>query len=108
MSAFAAQYQFAASFTVFLVALAGVALVALRGAPRTDPGGPRIAVALGFVGIGAAAFLQGSLLFEDRSAPPLLALRVLGVGAVLLGSLAWRGSALSRTLLWSGCAALVG
>ena len=108
MSAFAAQYQFATSFTVFLVALAGLALVALRGAPLTAPGGPRIAVALGFAGIGAAAFLQGSLIFEDRAAPPLLALRIAGVAAVLLGSLAWRGSALSRTLLWAGCAALVG
>src|SRR5687767_10348808 len=108
MSAFAAQYQFAAAFTVFLVALAGLALVALRGAPLTRPGWPRVAVGLGFAGIGAAAFLQGSLLFEDRAAPPLLALRVAGVAGVVAGSLAWRGSALSRTLLWAGCAALVG
>ena len=108
MSAFAAQYQFATAFTVFLVALAGLALVALRGAPLTRPGAPRVAAALGFAGIGAAAFLQGSLLFEDRAAPPLLALRTAGVAGVLLGSLAWRGSGLSRSLLWAGGAALVG
>ena len=107
MSAFAAQYQFAAAFTVFLVALAGLALVALRGAPLTRSGGPRVAAGLGFAGIGAAAFLQGSLLFEDRAAPPLLALGVAGVAGVVVGSLAWRGSPLSRTLLWAGCAALV-
>ena len=108
MSAFAAQYQFAAAFTVFLVALAGLALVALRGAPLTRPGGPQVALALGFLGIGAAAFLQGSLLFEDRADPVLLGLRLAGVAGVLVGSLAWRATALSRTLLWLGCAALAG
>lgn len=108
MSAFAAQYQFAASFTVFLVALAGLALVGLRGAPLTRLGGARIALGLGFAGIAAAAFLQGSLLVEDRADPILLALRIGGVAGVVGGSLAWRGSALSRTLLWAGCAGLVG
>ena len=108
MSAFAAQYQFAAAFTVFLVALAGLALVALRGAPLTRPGAPQLALALGFLGIGTAAFLQGSLLFEDRADPVLLALRTGGVAGVVIGSLAWRATALSRTLLWLGCAALVG
>ena len=108
MSAFAAQYQFAAAFTVFLVALAGLALVGLRGAPLTRIGGARVALGLGFLGIGAAAFLQGSLLIEDRASPGLLGLRLVGVAGVLLGTLAWRASALSRTLLWIGCGALVG
>jgi PAS domain S-box-containing protein len=107
MSAFAAQYQFASAFTVFLVALAGLALVGLRGAPLTSLGGARIALGLGFAGIGAAAFLQGSLLLEDRADPVLLALRVAGVAGVVLGSLAWRASALSRSLLWAGCAGLL-
>ena len=107
MSAFAAQYQFAAAFTVFLVALAGLALVGLRGAPLTQLSGARVALGLGFAGIGAAAFLQGSLLLEDRASPGLLGLRLLGVAGVLLGTMAWRASALSRTLLWLGCGALV-
>ena len=107
MSAFAAQYQFAAAFTLFLVALAGLALVSLRGAPLTQARGARVALGLGFLGIGAAAFLQGSLLFEDRADPALLALRTGGVAGVVLGSLSWRASVLSRTLLWIGCAALV-
>ncbi|HUP86203.1 MAG TPA: ATP-binding protein [Acidimicrobiales bacterium] len=108
MSAFAAQYQFASAFTVFLVALAGLALVALRGAPLTEDRGAQLALALGFAGVGSAAFLQGSLLFEDRAAPVLLALRLAGLAGVVLGSLAWRGSALSRSLLWAGCTALLG
>ena len=104
MPAFSAQYQFAAEFIVFLVALAGLALVVLRGEPLTTRRGARLALAAGFVGIGASAFLQGSLLVADTQA--LAALRAAGVVAVVVGSLNWRGSALSRVLLWSGAGAL--
>lgn len=106
MPAFAAQYQFAASFTVFLVALAGFALVVLREALTTRPGA-RVALGAGFVGVGAGAFLQGSLLVADRDDPALLALRVAGFAALAIGSLQWRGSATSRALLWAGCAGLL-
>lgn len=105
MPAFAAQYQFAASFTVFLVALAGLALVVLREALTTRPGA-RLALGAGFVGIGTGAFLQGSLLVADRDDPALLGLRLAGVVAIAVGSLQWRGSALSRALLWTGAAGL--
>jgi PAS domain S-box-containing protein len=108
MPAFAAQYQFAAAFTVFLVVLAGLSLVGLRGEPLANERGPQIALGAGFLGVGAAAFLQGSLLLEDRADPTLVALRLAGVAGIVVGSLRWRGSPLSRVLLWGGCAALVG
>lgn len=107
MPAFDAQYQFAASFTVFLVALAGVALVALRADPLTTRRAARAGLALGFVGIGSAAFLRGSLLVEDPAAVLLLGLRVGGAACLVGGSLHWRGSTLSRTLLWLGTAGVV-
>jgi hypothetical protein len=103
--AFTAQYQFAASFTVFLVALAGLALVVLREA-LTTRAGARLALGAGFIALGTGAFLEGALLLDDEAwAPP--ALRIVGVLALLVGSAQWRGSATSRTLLWVGCAALV-
>jgi two-component system sensor histidine kinase VicK len=106
MPAFAAQYQFAASFTVFLVALAGLALVILREA-LTTRAGARLALGAGFVGIGTGAFLAGSLIVPDQADPALLALRVAGVGALIVGSVAWRGSPVSRTLLQSGAVGLL-
>src|SRR4051794_38124633 len=107
MPAFAAQYQFAAAFTVFLVALAGLALVALRGQPLTEGAGARVALAAGFVGVGTAAFLTGSLLVEDRAQPGVLGLVVAGVLGLVVGSFRWQGGTASRTLLWLGCAGLI-
>ncbi|HVF31554.1 MAG TPA: ATP-binding protein [Acidimicrobiales bacterium] len=105
MPAFTAQYQFAASFTVFLVALAGFALVVLREG-LTTRAGARLALGAGFVGLGTGAFLEGALLLDDE-AWALPALRVVGVLALYVGSGQWRGSDASRRLLWAGCAALV-
>ncbi len=105
MSAFAAQFQFAAAFTVFLVALAGLALVALRES-LTTRASARLALGAGFFAVGTGAFLQGSLLVADRDDPLLLGLRLAGVAALAIGGLPWRGSGLSRALLWIGCTAL--
>lgn len=104
MPAFAAQYQFAAAFIVFLVALAGVALVLLRGEPLTTRASARLALGAGFLGIATEAFLRGSLLVDAPGV--LLGVRTLGLASLIAGSLGWRGSALSRSLLWSGSAAL--
>ena len=106
MSAFASQYQFAAAFTVFLVALAGLALVVLRE-PLTTRAGARLALGAGFVALGTGAFLEGAILLEDEAWQPP-ALRVVGAFALLVGSAQWRGSKLSRSLLWAGAAALAG
>jgi PAS domain S-box-containing protein len=107
MPAFAAQYQFAAAFTVFLVALAGLALVILRAEPLTVRAGARTALAAGFLGVGAAAFLQGSLIVADHNDPLLAALRLAGAAGLLVGSAQWRGNVLSRALLWAGVAGLL-
>lgn len=105
MPAFAAQYQFAASFTVFLVALAGLALVVLRES-LTTRAGARLALAAGFVALGTGSFLHGTLLVPDRDEPALLGLRLAGVAALAIGGLAWRGRSVSRALLWAGCVGL--
>ncbi|MDQ3106538.1 MAG: hypothetical protein M3Q68_01875, partial [Actinomycetota bacterium] len=105
MSAFAAQFQFAAAFTVFLVALAGLALVVLRES-LTTRASARLALGAGFLAVGTGAFLPGSLLVADRDDPLLLVLRLAGVAALAVGGLPWRGSGLSRALLWTGCAGL--
>ena len=105
MPAFTAQYQFAAAFTVFLVSLAGLALVVLREA-LTTRAGARLALGAGFIALGTGAFLEGALLLDDEAwAPPVL--RVVGVLALVVGSAQWRGTARSRSLLWAGCVALV-
>lgn len=105
MPAFAAQYQFAAAFIVFLVALAGFALVLLRGEPIASRESARLSLGLGFLAIAAASFLRGSLLVEASDG--LLLVRAAGVAGVFFGSLNWRGSALSRSWLWGGSAALL-
>lgn len=105
MPAFAAQYQFAAAFIVFLVALAGFALVLLRGEPIASSHSTRLALGTGFLAIAAASFLRGSLLLEASDA--LLGLRAIGVAGVVAGSLNWRGSPMSRWWLWSGSGALL-
>ncbi len=107
MPAFAAQYQFAAAFIVFLVALAGLALVALRDTLTTG-NGARVALGAGFVSIGAGAFLEGSLLVADAADPRLLVLRVAGVVGLGVGTIPWRGPRTARLLVLAGAGALAG
>jgi PAS domain S-box-containing protein len=102
MSASAAQFQFAAEFVTFLAAAAGLALVLLRGELVARVLGARGALGVGFLALGAAAFLHGSRVVEEGDDPVLLTLRGAGVAAVALGSLSWNGGPTSRRLLWAG------
>ncbi|HEY2428419.1 MAG TPA: hypothetical protein VGI06_05785, partial [Acidimicrobiales bacterium] len=107
MISFAALGRFAAEFLVFLVAVGGLALVALRPELVSGRRGSRAVLAAGFSLIAVTGFLEGSLIVRDRSAPALVAARAVGVLAVALGSLRWAGGERSRRLLWIGLVATI-
>ena len=96
------QVQFAAEFALFLVALAGVALVALRTELLARSPGLRAALALGFVALGSTAFAHGSLIVERADTTGLVVLRAVGWAAVAAGVARWEGSAFSRRAAGAG------
>ncbi len=90
MPASAAQTQFAAEFALFLVALAGLALVALRAELLTASRWGRAALAMGFAGLTVTAFLHGSLLVPSLTSPEIVALRAAGMdGEAALAAGSW-------------------
>lgn len=102
MISFAALGRFAAEFSSFLVAVAGLALVGLRPELLSGRRSARGVLALGFGLIGLVAFLEGSLIVSHRSAPALVAARAVGIVAVAAGSRQWEGAGRSLRLLWLG------
>src|SRR5688500_6913054 len=96
------QVQFAAEFALFLVALAGLAMVALRTELLARSPGLRAALALGFVALGGTAFAHGSMIVEDADSTGLVVLRAIGWGAVAAGVARWEGSAFSRKAAGAG------
>jgi two-component system, OmpR family, phosphate regulon sensor histidine kinase PhoR len=102
VSAVEAQYQFAAEFALFLVALAGLSLVALRAELVTATAWARAALATGFAALGTAAFLHGSLIVQEADDVPVVALRAVGILLVGIGASRWTGTAASARLLWAG------
>lgn len=84
MNATSAQIAFAAEFTLFLAALAGLAVTVLRPSLLTTGPLPRFASSLGFICIGNAAFLHGALVYDDDGAALVVLLRL--VGLLLLGA----------------------
>ena len=86
MSATQAQVAFAAEFVLFLAALGGTSVLLLRPSLLVDGRLGRSAVAAGFVGIGAAAFLHGSLLQPDARAAAVLVPRVVGIALLVAGT----------------------
>ena len=101
MTSSAAQLDFAAQFVTFLAAAAGLALVALRGELMTREAWARFAMGAGFMLIGVAAFLAGSLVVEGDSTGILIA-QSAGIALAAAGTAPWHGSALGRRLMWSG------
>jgi PAS domain S-box-containing protein len=96
------QVQFAAEFALFLVALAGLALVALRSELLARSAGLRAALGLGFVALGSSAFVHGSLLVDRADSAGLVALRAVGWAAVAAAIARWEGSAFSRKAAAAG------
>jgi PAS domain S-box-containing protein len=97
-----AQFDFAAEFVTFLAAAAGLALVLLRGELLTRRPWARVTMGAGFLAAGVAAFLRGSLVFDEVESEFMLAVRAAGLIAIAAGSLAWTGSEGGRRLLWIG------
>ena len=109
MTTAAAQIQFAAEFVTFLVAAAGLALVVLRNDLTTNRPAERLALAIGFLATGCAAFGHGSLLLKGDSTGVVVGLRIAGIAGLAVGSIWWwRGGAVARRLMWLGLVVMVG
>jgi len=89
MTTEAAQLQFAAEFTLFVAAIAAVAVTALRPDLLTRRSLPRTLLVGGALAVAAAAFLHGSLLVDDADALPLVGLRSAGIAALAAGVAGW-------------------
>ena len=102
MGSSGAQLLFTAEFAIFLVALAGLALVLLR--PELVSRSPQASVVMGagFTLISLSGFLHGSLLVSGPHPSTVLALRGAGVLAVAVASLAWAAQSTARSWLWGG------
>ncbi|MDQ1372779.1 MAG: two-component system, OmpR family, sensor histidine kinase VicK [Actinomycetota bacterium] len=97
-----AQFHFAAEFVTFLAAASGLALVLLRGELLTRSTWGRYALGSGFLGVAAAAFLRGSLVFKQVDPDVFLVVRALGLIALAAGSLNWNAGEGERRTLWLG------
>ncbi|MDP1793367.1 MAG: hypothetical protein Q8K63_04435, partial [Acidimicrobiales bacterium] len=95
-----AQFTFAAEFVAFLAAAAGLAMALLRGGVVVRPAWARMPLGAGFGFMAGAAFLRGSLLIDTTDNAPVVALRLLGLLIVIVGSLAWDERGPARQLLW--------
>lgn len=105
MSASLAQYQFAAEFALYLVAVAGLALAALRTDVVTENKWARGALSFGFAALAGSAFIHGSLLRTNALDLLVVGPRAAGILLVAAGALAWRDRR-SRWVLLAGVMAI--
>lgn len=105
MSASEAQLAFAAEFVLFLAALAGAAVLLLQPGLLAPGRLARWTMTVGFVAVGVAAFLHGSLLEPDADAPAVLVTRLVGL-ALLAGSTFQRRASSALTAILVAAAAL--
>lgn len=108
MTTEAAQLQFAAEFTLFLSAVAAIAVTALRPDLLVRRVTPRVVFLVGAAALAVTAFLHGSLLIEDAADPGLLSLRAIGLLAVGVGVVAWDGVPSARVTASVGLVVLAG
>lgn len=87
MSVSSDQLQFAAEFVLFLAAASGLAVVALCGAQLNVKADGELALTVGFLALGASAFLNGSQLIEDGGSTVIVGVRTGGLVGVLVGCL---------------------
>ncbi len=86
MSAASAQLGFAAEFVLFLASVAGLGVV-VRAKLLAGERRGQVLLALGFIAVGVAAFLHGSLLQADPAAPGVVVTRLVGLALLGAGSL---------------------
>jgi PAS domain S-box-containing protein len=107
MSATGVQVRFAAEFALFLVSLAGVTFSLLRSDLLVTRPWARAASSLGFASLGAAALVAGGLIVDDPTAAPVVTLRLVGIGLLVIASLGWQSDRGGRELLRIGLVALI-
>jgi len=86
VSAASAQLGFAAEFVLFLAAVAGLGVV-VRAKLLAGERAGQLLLALGFIGLGLAAFIHGSLLVQTATAPTVIVPRLAGLVLLAAGSL---------------------
>ena len=92
MSATQAQVAFVAEFVLFLACLAGTAIVVLRPGLVFEDRRARALITSGFLAVGTAAFLHGSLVESDAASGWVVGPRLAGL-ALLLAASGIRGRA---------------
>ncbi len=102
VSTAAAQLRFATEFAIFLAAGAGLCLALLRPTLVMADARGRALMGAGFVAVGVAAFVHGSLLVPDDRSTGLLLLRSAGLVLLAVSSTRWTGAERSRRVLWLG------
>jgi PAS domain S-box-containing protein len=100
------QVRFAAEFALFLVSAAGAGFAFLRADLLVARTSRRAMVAVGFVGLAAAAYLRGASVLDDDAAA-VVGVRLGAVALLALASLGWRRGRGGRELLWLGLLALL-
>lgn len=106
MTTEAAQLQFAAEFTLFLAAVAAVAVTVLRPDLLFRHVAARSCFVVGSVSLAVAAFLHGSLLLDDPTDPVLVLARAVGIIGVGAALLRWEGPSEGRLLALTGVVTL--
>ena len=108
MTTEAAQLQFAAEFTLFIAAIAAIAVTALRPEVFGRRLLGRILLVGGAAALAGAAFLHGSLLVDDGAAPVLVGLQLGGIVALGAAVIAWKTPGGARSAAAAGVLALAG
>ena len=98
------QVQFAGEFVLFLVAMAGITMLVLRGDAVVHRGAARGILVAGFAALATTSFLHGSLLVADPNSGGLVMARTGGLAALVAGTIWWRAGRDARLLMWVGAA----
>ncbi len=106
MTTEAAQLQFAAEFTLFMAAIAAIAITALRPELLARRALGRALLVVGSTALAAAAFLHGSLLLDEGSDPVLVGLRLGGIAGLAAAIASWRVGRGARGAAAAGVLAL--